>query len=346
MVGGLGPFYDIGGWQAPCCYDGGAMKSGLVAGAAESHRGFRRIVISLIGLVIVPTVLLLGIGIMMLVFMGEKLNFVFGILVVSLVGLLVTGGILVLVFLRREAQLSKLQLDFVSKVSHELRTPLTSIRMFVEMLQETHDDEERKVCLEVLHKETGRLTDRIERLLDWGRMEAGRRVYDLHPDRVDTIVEEAVGAFDASHVGRKVDIEIDIEEGLPLVKADRGALGDAIVNLLSNAVKYADKEPKIVIRASAEGRSVKVSVSDNGRGIPLREHTRVFQRFYRVDDRLSRDVEGSGLGLAIVRHVALGHDGRIELDSEVGQGSTFSLIFPGLHQGEVAGEDSHDVQGS
>jgi two-component system phosphate regulon sensor histidine kinase PhoR len=319
------------------------MKSGLVAGAADQYRGFRHIVTSLVVLVLVPTVFLLAIGILMVVFWDEKLNVLFGILVMTLVGCLVAGGVLVLVLIRREAHLSKLQLDFVSKVSHELRTPLTSIRMFVEMLQETHDDEERKVCLDVLHKETGRLTDRIERLLDWGRMEAGRRVYDRQPETVEVIIREALEAFDASRVGRQQDIEVDIAPELPSLEADRGALGDAIVNLLSNAVKYSGDDKHIAVRVTRDGRCIRIAVSDNGRGIPRREHKHVFERFYRVDDRLSRDVEGSGLGLAIVRHVAIAHGGHVELDSLPGRGSTFSIVLPSLATTGGQKDDTKDV---
>ena len=137
----------------------------------------------LIWLVIVPTALLLIMGILMLVFGEAQLNLLFGILSIGLVGCMVTGGVLSLVYLRREANLAKLQLDFVSKVSHELRTPLTSIRKFVEMLQadDGRDPNETAICLDVLQKETIRLSERIERLLDWGRMESGRRVYELKP---------------------------------------------------------------------------------------------------------------------------------------------------------------------
>ena len=116
----------------------------------------------------------LVLGIIMMVFWQTQLNVLFGILVVTMVGLMVTGSVLALMALRREAQLSKLQLDFVSKVSHELRTPLTSIRMFAETLNRTRDPEKMQICLDVLQKETTRLSKRIERLLDWGRMEAGR----------------------------------------------------------------------------------------------------------------------------------------------------------------------------
>jgi two-component system phosphate regulon sensor histidine kinase PhoR len=253
----------------------------------------------------------------------------FGLLVVTLVGCLVAGGVLSLVYLRREAKLSKLQLDFVSKVSHELRTPLTSIRMFAEMLQrDDKSSEETEVCLRVLQEETLRLSERIERLLDWGRMEAGRHVYQLRLDSVRAIVNEAVEAFDATHVGRPHALDVEVEPNLPELIVDRGALVDAVVNLLNNAVKYSGDDKSIALRASADARDIRLVVSDNGIGIPRREHKRIFQKFYRVDERLSRVVEGSGLGLAIVRHVVSGHGGRVEVDSDVGHGSRFTIVLP------------------
>lgn len=303
--------------------------SGLVSGSDDHRRGFRRIVLSLIWLVIVPAGTLLALGILMLVFWQvPELTIVAGILVLALVAMLVTGTVLALVFLRREATLSKLQTDFVSKVSHELRTPLTSIRMFVEMLQKSDDPEQIRLCHEVLQRETERLSERIERLLDWGRMEAGRRVYDKRPDTVEGIVREALEAFGAATVGRQADVAVELAPELPPVIADRAALVDALVNLLSNAYKYTSGERAISVRATADLRSVRISVTDNGIGIPKREHRRIFEKFYRADDRLSREIEGSGLGLAIVRHVANAHGGRIELDSRRGHGSTFTMILP------------------
>jgi two-component system phosphate regulon sensor histidine kinase PhoR len=304
------------------------MMSGLLAGSEGHNRGFQRIVYLLVLLVIVPTALLLVVGIGLLA-IEEQLSWLFGILVVTLVGCLVTGGVLSLVFLRREAKLSKLQLDFVSKVSHELRTPLTSIRMFAEMLQsEDKSAEETEVCLRVLQEETLRLSERIERLLDWGRMEAGRRVYELRPDTVRAIVDEAVEAFAATQVGRPLSVEVEVEPKLPDVIADRGAVVDALVNLLSNAVKYSGDDKRITLHASGDQKSVRLVVCDNGIGIPRAEHKRIFQKFYRVDERLSRAVEGSGLGLAIVRHVAFGHGGHVEVDSEPVKGSKFTIVLP------------------
>lgn len=302
--------------------------AGLIHGADRASRNFRRIVGLLIGLVIVPTGLLLVLGILMLVFNQAELNLLFGILVMALVACLVTGTVLSLVFLSRQASLSKLQTDFVSKVSHELRTPLTSIRMFAEMLKSEQDPEQVQLCLDVLEQETVRLSDRIERLLDWGRMEAGRRVYDFQQEAVETIVEDALRAFDTAFVGRTEGVSLDLAEDLPEVMADRGAMVDALVNLLSNAWKYSGDGRKIRLRARKGARHVRISVEDNGMGIARADHGRVFQKFYRVDDRLAGTVQGSGLGLPIVRHVVQAHGGRVELQSEVGRGSTFTILLP------------------
>jgi two-component system phosphate regulon sensor histidine kinase PhoR len=313
------------------------MVQGLVAGSEDHKRGFQRIVYLLTSLVIVPTGLLAAVGILMMVLDRPRVHVLLGILVMMLVVCLVTGAVLSLVFVGREAKLSKLQLDFVSKVSHELRTPLTSIRMFAEMLQNgaSREPGEQALCLEVLHRETIRLSERIERLLDWGRMEAGRWVYERQPDQVDVVVREAVAAFTAAHVGRAQTVDVELAPGLPPVLVDRGALVDALVNLLSNAVKYSDPDKHVAVRASADARHVRIAVVDDGIGIPRGEHKRIFQKFYRVDDRLSRAVEGSGLGLAIVRHIALGHGGRVEVDSTPGRGSTFTIVLPRPSPAEI-----------
>ncbi len=304
--------------------------AGLVSGGSAYRGGFTRIVISLVVLIIAPSVILLVLGILMLVFSKANLNVLFGILVVTLVALLVTGTVLALVFVNREANLSKLQSDFVPKVSHELRTPHTSIRMFVETLQmkRVSSPQEVDACLDVLTRETARLTERIERLLDWGRMESGKRVYQGKPERVDDIVAGALEAFDASHVGRHEVVSSEIAPDLPVILVDRGALIDALVNLLSNAHKYSRERGKIRLVARADDKHVRLSVIDQGIGIARREHRRIFEKFYRANELLSSDVEGSGLGLAIVRHVVHAHGGRVELESELGKGSTFTIVLP------------------
>jgi two-component system, OmpR family, phosphate regulon sensor histidine kinase PhoR len=292
--------------------------------------GYRRIVQLLVYLVIIPTVLLLLVGIFLMFTGGARLNVLVGILTVSFVALSATGVILVLVFVRREANLSELQADFVSKVSHELRTPLTAIRLFAETMERAKEDPATVTkCLGLLTTETERLTKRIERLLDWGRMEAGRKLYDLREETIASILEEAVQAFPVPRLESGVELTTRIEPGLPTVYADRHAMVDAIVNLLGNAHKYGGNPPKIELTAERlPSGQVAIKVTDNGAGIPRAELRRIFDKFYRIDDRLSRRAEGSGLGLAIVKHVVRAHRAKVTVDSSSGHGSTFTIVMP------------------
>ncbi|KYF53226.1 histidine kinase [Sorangium cellulosum] len=283
----------------------------------------------LVYLVIVPGVLLSGVGFLLLVLGEAQYNLIVGILVLTFCGTLATGVILVWVFLRRERNLSELQADFVSKVSHELRTPLTSIRMFTETLKlrrgDTHSEDR---CIDALTKESARLQQLIDRLLDWGRMESGRRVYELSEQDLGAVIHEAIHAFEPTREKRSVELDVSVDASLPPVVCDRSALVDAIVNLLSNAYKYGGQPRKISVSAHGSSRSALITVRDNGKGIARTEHKRIFEKFYRVDDLLARQQEGSGLGLSIVKHVIRAHGGRILVDSEPGKGSTFTLVLP------------------
>src|ERR1700722_17146993 len=191
--------------------------------------GYKRIVTLLVYLVIVPTVLLLLVGIILLT-LGTVFHVLFGVLTVSFVLVAVTGIVLVLVFLRREANLSELQADFVSKVSHELRTPLTSIRLFVETMARARGDETvQDRCLEALGLETQRLTRRIERLLDWGRMEAGRKQFELHEESVAAVIEDSAQAFASLREQHpRLVFRTDVGAELPPVQVDRAAMVEAI----------------------------------------------------------------------------------------------------------------------
>jgi two-component system phosphate regulon sensor histidine kinase PhoR len=291
--------------------------------------GYRRIVQLLVFLVIVPTALILLVGIV-LMFLGSAFQLLVGALTVSFVLVAVTGIVLVLVFLRREANLSELQADFVSKVSHELRTPLTSIRLFAETMERARGDlTTQDKCLAGLGRETERLILVIERLLDWGRMEAGRKLFELRPESATTLVSKAAEAFaPARERYPDLDFSAHVDPDLPVVTADVGAMVDAIGNLLNNALKYGGSPPVVRLRATRALRGVAIEVSDNGVGIPPVEHRRIFQKFYRIDDRLSREREGSGLGLAIVKHIVRAHSGRVQVESTPGRGSTFRIVLP------------------
>jgi two-component system phosphate regulon sensor histidine kinase PhoR len=291
--------------------------------------GYKRIIRLLVYLVTVPGVLLSAVGVLLFVLGEARYNLLLGILILTFCGTAATGVTLVWLFLRREWNLSELQADFVSKVSHELRTPLTSIRMFSETLALRRGDkatEDR--CIAALEKECARLQHLIDRLLDWGRMESGRRTYDLAPHDVKTIVEESIAAFEPTRERRDVDLTVSVSPDLPAAFCDKSALVDCLVNLLSNAYKYGGNPRLIEVSAQAQHKFVEITVRDNGKGIERNEHKRIFEKFYRVDDLLSRKQEGSGLGLSIVRHVVKAHRGKIVVDSEPGRGSSFTLILP------------------
>jgi signal transduction histidine kinase len=232
--------------------------------------------------------------------------------------------------LYREARLSRLKTDFVSLISHELRTPLTSIRMFIETLAlgRVKDPAQHQEVLELLSKETVRLSEMIEKVLDWARIESGRRVYRREAVAVSAVVDATVTAFRAQRLNAAVQLTCEVPDGLPAVAVDRDAIAGALLNLLQNAFKYTGDDKRITLRARAEPKGVALDVQDNGVGIALRERKRIFEGFYRVDDLLTRKTEGSGLGLAIAKRIVEAHGGKVTVKSEVGKGSTFTLHLP------------------
>ena len=215
----------------------------------------RRVLPLVIGFVLVPAALMLTVGILILVYGSVPRDYVFGWLIVALVTTTIGGSAAVLAVIFREARLAKLQTDFVNKVSHDLRTPLTSIRMFVETLQlgRIPDEARQREALEIISEETARLSALINRLLDWARMESGRRTYQLVRQPVGPIVDAALEAFEAQLLQSPAEVERRRPPDLPPVFADREALTEALVDLLQNAHKYTGAEKRITVRAVANG---------------------------------------------------------------------------------------------
>ena len=258
---------------------------------------------------------------------------------VALVGLVVVGAGITLSSASREIRLSRLQTDFVSNVSHELRTPLTSIRMFVETLQSGRLRDPAKIgeCLDLLGRETDRLSRMIERVLDLTRMEAGRRTYEFEDVSVRELVDGALQALRSHTLLDDVDVAsvaVDLPGHLPLLRVDRDAIVEALLNLLQNAVRYTPSPRRIRVSAEPRGAWVGVSVEDNGPGIEPRHRRRIFEKFYQADTLLSSTTRsrGSGLGLSIVRAVVRGHGGRVELRTTLGAGSRFTVWLPAARE--------------
>lgn len=251
-------------------------------------------------------------------------------IVLLLAGTTVTGVVLMGRAVVQQVRLSRLQTDFVSNVSHELRTPLTSIRLFIETLQSGRvtDPEKVRECLDVIATESERLTRKIERVLTWARMEAGRRTYEFELMRPVDLVRVSLEAFRAQQLHGEAKVSVQVPEDLPLVRVDTDAMADTLLNLLSNARKYGGRDVHIKVLGAVERRWVVLTVADDGPGIPRSERKRIFEKFYRPDVLVSRRTEGSGLGLAIVHAAVMAHKGRVDVESEEGRGARFTIRLP------------------
>ncbi|HYN02248.1 MAG TPA: HAMP domain-containing sensor histidine kinase [Vicinamibacteria bacterium] len=252
--------------------------------------------------------------------------------------MLLAGLVLVWTNVRRELKLSRLKSDFVANVSHELKTPLALIRLFAETLElgRVPTEEKKQQYHRIINKESRRLTQLINNILDFSRIEAGRKEYRLVRTDLAAVVRDVVDAyrFPIEHQGFTLDLAV--AEDLPEMETDPEALSQALINLLNNALKYSPEKKTIAVSVRREGDRVLVSVADRGIGIPKAEQKRIFEKFYRVESSLVHTTKGSGLGLALVQHITEAHGGRVELLSAPGEGSTFTLSLP--VRGEAAAD--------
>ncbi len=225
--------------------------------------------------------------------------------------------------------LESVRREFVANVSHELRTPLSIINGYVETLLEDGALDDRALATKALgtmRKHGERLNLLIEDLLTISRLEHGRGGLSLEPVAVRDAFQRVVERLDPMSPGRSVKIAWDIPEGLPRVQADPSRLDQILFNLLENALKYGPaKGLRILLAARADEKSVRLTISDNGPGIPPSDLPHIFERFYRVHKDRSRDAGGTGLGLSIVKHLAQAHGGKVWAESVVGEGAAFSV---------------------
>jgi two-component system phosphate regulon sensor histidine kinase PhoR len=246
-----------------------------------------------------------------------------------LILLLIFGFSLVIRNIRGEMILAQTKSDFVSNVSHELRTPLSLISMFAEtlLLDRVNSPEKRKEYEEIIFKETNRLTNIVNKILNFSQIEAAKRVYNPTSININDLVNELMHDY-AYHVERNgFTYEIHLTEDLPKIEIDREALYEALVNLIDNSIKYSPNEKFLSICTGQKENAVWVEVTDHGMGIPTDRVKMIFDKFYRVTEGNVQSTRGAGLGLALVSHIVDSHGGDIEVESTPGKGSTFRLIF-------------------
>lgn len=245
-------------------------------------------------------------------------------------GAAVPGALVVLHDVTHIQRLETVRRDFVANVSHELKTPITSIKGFVETLLETppDDEETKRKFLGIVGRQSERLNSIVEDLLSLARIEAeaeSKRI-DCELQSLLPVVEAAIQTCGLK--ARKKNMDVVIEGEASIEAAVNGPLLEqALVNLIDNAIKYSPEGSEVVCRIRTTENGIFLDVVDHGVGIPQEALDRLFERFYRVDKARSRELGGTGLGLAIVKHIAKAHGGTVRVLSEVGRGSTFSIIL-------------------
>ncbi|WP_127483800.1 cell wall metabolism sensor histidine kinase WalK [Paenibacillus ehimensis] len=241
------------------------------------------------------------------------------------------GTIAVLQDVTGQEKLEQARREFVANVSHELRTPLTTIKSYLEALEDGALEEPQLAgkFVSVARNETERMIRLVTDLLQLSRLDSKQAIISKETTDVTEMLEEVADRFSFQLEQRMIAIEIDVEEHVDEIMLDRDRIDQVLDNLVSNAIKYTPEGGHIRIHAGRREPAVlEICVQDDGIGIPRKDLTRIFERFYRVDKARSRSMGGTGLGLSIAREIVKAHGGTIQLESELGQGTRVTFTLP------------------
>jgi two-component system phosphate regulon sensor histidine kinase PhoR len=220
--------------------------------------------------------------------------------------------------------------DFVANVSHELRTPLSIFRGYLETLLDDPQQPPGELLriLEVMERHSDRLNALVEDVLSLARLESPEPEIDVTEIELSEFLYSILHDWEEKLRAKQLRSALEMSPDLPPIMADEARLQEVIYNLLDNAVKYSRSGGIIAVRATHADGEIRISVSDQGIGIRESDLPRIFERFYRADKARSRELGGTGLGLSIVKHIAQLHEGRVEAESKVGDGTTISVVLP------------------
>ncbi|HEY1467788.1 MAG TPA: HAMP domain-containing sensor histidine kinase [Candidatus Acidoferrum sp.] len=252
-------------------------------------------------------------------------------LVLTALSLLMIGGIwLTYRNVSREMNLARLKSDFVANVSHELRTPLALIRLYAETLElgRISAKEKYQEYFRIIREESERLSALINNILDFSRIEAGRKEYEFKETDLGELVRSTLESYRFQIQQHGFAFEENISADIPPVNVDREAIARSLLNLVNNALKYSKDDKYIGVSLYRSNGSVNLEVRDHGIGIPAHEQEKIFEKFYRCGDPLVHNVKGSGLGLSLVRHIARAHGGDVSVESHPEKGSKFTIALP------------------
>jgi signal transduction histidine kinase len=241
----------------------------------------------------------------------------------------------------REMNLARLKSDFVANVSHELRTPLALIRLYAETLElgRLTAKEKYQEYFRIIREESERLTALINNILDFSRIEAGRKEYEFKETNLADLVRSTLDSYRFQIEQNGFAFEENISGDIPPVIVDREAIARSLLNLVNNALKYSKDQKYIGVSLYRANSRVNLEVRDHGIGIAANEQEKIFEKFYRCGDPLVHNIKGSGLGLSLVRHIARAHGGEVLVESTPEKGSKFTIALPldpALRTAEVA----------
>ncbi|NQT22954.1 MAG: tetratricopeptide repeat protein [Candidatus Omnitrophica bacterium] len=245
--------------------------------------------------------------------------------------LVLLSGIYLLLFnIYNKIKIRQMKEDFISSVSHELKTPLAAIKMFTETLQmgRVKSEEGIREYYSTIVRETDRLTRFINKILDFQKIEKGKKIYSFDSVDIKNLLREAVDIYKDQVQDQDLVVKEEYSDNLPKIEIDEDAMFQVILNLLTNAYKYSKEEKYIKVIAEAKDSFVYISVEDRGMGISKDKITKIFDKFYRIDRDVARDIKGSGIGLAFVKSVVEAHGGKIAASSQLNKGSKFTVALP------------------
>jgi len=252
-------------------------------------------------------------------------------IVLAALSMFMIGGIfLTYRNISREMNLARQKSDFVANVSHELRTPLALIRLYAETLElgRLSAKEKYQEYFRIIREESERLTALINNILDFSRIDAGRKEYEFQETNLGELVHSTLDSYRFQIQQNGFGFEENISPDIPPVNVDREAIARSLLNLVNNALKYSKDQKHIAVKLYRSNGSVKLEVQDRGIGIAANEQEKIFEKFYRCGDPLVHDVKGSGLGLSLVRHIVRAHGGDVLVESVPDKGSKFTIALP------------------
>lgn len=250
--------------------------------------------------------------------------------ILTLIVVLAFGAFLIARTIAHEMEILKIKSDFVSSVSHEFKTPLTSIKALMERLVDgkVRDAGKMDQYFSIITQDTDKLTRLVNNLLDFSKIEEGKKEYVFSDTDIVRIATEQVQGYKKEQVLAGRDIRLEIMGEIPTLRADADALSRALANLLGNAVKFTPPGKAICVGLLSDGENVVLDVEDEGIGIHPDEVGKVFEKFFQGRNALDQSVKGTGLGLTLVKHIVEAHGGKILVESRLGLGSKFSMVFP------------------